>query len=116
MTLKIIFSANEENEECNHQKPNTAVDNNSANISEIVSPRNFNSILSRRLLSPDSALATSRDDDNGSSLSSTSADEMGKLYEQVLLEIEVSVSILFGKRDPYGSPLVILYPNKFYLN
>ena len=40
-----------------------------------------------RVLSPDSDLTSSRDDDIGSSLSSTSADEMAKLYEKVKREI-----------------------------
>lgn len=102
--FKIYFSANEETDECNHQKQNSAVDSNSANhnLSEIVSPRNFNSILSRRLLSPDSALATSRDDDNGSSLSSASADEMGKLYEQVYLELWLKNMLQFCSQLIYA--------------
>ncbi len=80
-SLIIFISAIDDNEDSNN-KGNLNLNVNPSSTEIFSSPRNFNS-LSTRLLSPDSGLTNSRDDDVGSSLSSASADEVTKLYEQV---------------------------------
>jgi hypothetical protein len=81
--LDFIFSANDDPVDC---KMMTKSDHSDLCVSRLL-PENFRNLQllssSARIISPDSVLASSRDDDVGSSLSSTSADEMNKLYEQV---------------------------------
>ena len=79
MIFLSLFSANEDNDECNLKSEL----NLSANIPPTENFRNLQISNSTRIFSPDSGLIPSRDDDVGSSLSSASTDEMNKLYEQV---------------------------------
>ena len=78
---KFHFSNIEDNEECNFKSES----NLCANIPPTENFRNLQISNSTRILSPDS-----QDDDIGSSLSSSSTDEMNKLYEQVSFNFKTS--------------------------